>query len=323
MKPTVFLPEPIAECGLELLRTTCELLTPWTSNPPPGPAQLKELLGQADAVIVRLFSITADDLERAPRLKVIAKHGVGVDTIDVAAATKRGIPVSFTPTANSNAVAEHTITLLLALARHVQSAANAMHAGRFGERTKFAGVELSGKTLVVLGLGRVGRRVAEIANSGFGMKVLGYDPFVKPETLRGVVEMESALEKLLADADFLTLHLPLTFDTRHLLDERRLQLLKPTCRIVNTSRGEIIDESALAKALSAGQIAGAALDVFEQEPLPEGHPFFRTPRLLLTPHIASSTRESLDRMATDAAQSVLDALSGRRPAHLVNPEVLG
>jgi D-3-phosphoglycerate dehydrogenase len=323
MKPVVFVPEPIAECGLALLRPTCEWLTPWIAEPQPSPAQLKEMLSHADAVIVRLFPITDDDLASAPRLKVIAKHGVGVDTIDVASATRRGIPVVFTPTANSNAVAEHTMALLLALARHVQPAANAMQAGRFHERTKFAGVELAGRTLGVLGLGRVGRRVAEIAKGGFGMRVIGYDPFVFASSLGGLAEIEPSLETLLAAADFLTLHLPLTTETRHLIDAPRLQLLKPACRIVNTSRGEIIDEPALAQALRIGRIAGAALDVFQQEPLPEEHPFFSTPNLLLTPHLASSTRDSLDRMASDAAQGVLDVLNRRRPAYLVNPECLG
>lgn len=322
MKPTVFIPEPIAECGLALLRPTCDCLMPWSEASQPTPAQLREMLTQADAVIVRLFPITDDDMAGAPRLKVIAKHGVGVDNIDVTSATRRGIPVVFTPTANANAVAEHTIALLLALARHVQPAANAVQAGRFRERSKFAGVELAGKTLAVLGLGRVGRRVAEIAKGGFGMRVIGYDPFVSASGMAGVAEIEPSLETLLAAADFVTLHLPLTPETRHLIDARRLQLLKPACRLVNTSRGEIIDEPALAQALGAGRIAGAALDVFEQEPLPVEHPFLSTPNLLLTPHIASSTRESLDRMASDAAQGVLDVLQNRQPAHLANPEIL-
>lgn len=322
MKPIVFVPEPIAESGMTLLRTTCECVAPWANGGSASAAELKEMLSHADAVIVRLFNIAEHDLAHAQRLKVIGKHGVGVDNIDVAAATQRQIPVVFTPTANANAVAEHTITLMLALARHVHPASVAVHAGRFQERTKFAGVELAGKTLGVLGLGRVGRRVAEIAHRGFAMRVVAYDPFVSADNAPADAEIERSLESVLAAADFLTLHLPLTSDTRRLINADRLRLLKPTCRIVNTSRGETVDETALAQALVEGRIGGAALDVFEQEPLPADHPFLSAPNLLLTPHIASSTRESLDRMSRDAAQGVLDVLQGKRPAHIVNPEIL-
>jgi D-3-phosphoglycerate dehydrogenase len=321
MKPVVFIPEPIAPCGLELLAQTCELRQLPARGGVYPYEEAAALLCDADAVIVRLWPMTADVIGRATRLKVIAKHGVGVDTIDVAAATKRGIPVVFTPTANSNAVAEHTIAILLALLRHIRDAASDLRPEVFARRNQFKGIELAGKTIVILGLGRVGRRVAQIAGAGFGMRVIGYDPLVSPESIAGLAELEPSLEAALAKSDFLSLHLPLTDQTRKLLDGRRLALLKPNCRIVNTSRGEIIDEQALVDALRSGQITGAALDVFEQEPLPSGHPFLTAPHLLLTPHIASSTSESLDRMSLDAAQGVLDVLAGRRPAHVVNPEV--
>jgi D-3-phosphoglycerate dehydrogenase len=318
MKHVVFVPEPISASGMNLLRSQCDCIAPWGDGSAPGEAELRGMLGHADGVIVRLFAIRAGDLESAPRLKAIAKHGVGVDNIDVSAATALKIPVLFTPTANANAVAEHAMTLMLALARLVVPGSEAMRAGRFHERSTLEGVELAGKTLGVVGFGRIGRRVAVMASRGFAMDVRAYDPVVQQfDGLEGVT-LERSLEAVLKRADFLTLHLPLTVETRQLINGARLQLLKPNCRIINTSRGAVIDEAALAAALNDRRIAGAALDVFEHEPLPDDHVLLLTPNTLLTPHVASSTRESLDRMALDAAQGVLDVLNGVRPAYQVN-----
>ena len=206
-----------------------------------------------------------------------------------------------------NAVAEHALTLMLSLARQVFPSSQALREGRFKDRAKFQGVELAGKTLGVLGLGRIGLRVAEMARDGLAMKVLAYDQFVEESDF----ELAPSLDVVLRAADFLTLHLPLTEETRHLLDGERLQMLKPGCRIINTSRGAVIDERALVEALQVGRVSGAALDVFEDEPLQADHPLCRAPNTLLTPHISSSTAESLDRMACDAAQGVLDVLPGK------------
>jgi D-3-phosphoglycerate dehydrogenase len=317
MKPTVLVAEPIAPSGLDRLRADCTCITPWADAGSEPMYRLEE----ADAVIVRLCEIRETELDRAPRLRVIAKHGVGVDNIDCPAATRRKIPVAFTPTSNANAVAEHTVALLLALARQIEPAAAAVRAGRFQERIHLQGVELAGKTLGIVGLGRIGMRVAEIASAGFRMRVHAFDPALPTGGDAGPAHLEPSLEALLPQADFLTLHLPLRPDTRHLINHERLRLLKPTCRIINTSRGPIVDEGALIHALSTGMLAGAALDVFEHEPLPPDHPLLRTPRLLLTPHISGSTREALDRMSEQAAQAVLDVLQGRKPPHLANPEV--
>lgn len=317
MKPMVLVAEPIASSGLERLRADCTCITPWVDM---GSDPMRQL-GEADAVIVRLCAIRETELARAPRLRVIAKHGVGVDNIDCPAATRRKIPVAYTPTSNANAVAEHAVALMLALARQIEPAAAAVRAGRFHERLQLEGVELAGKTLGIVGLGRIGTRVAEIAAAGFGMRVHGFDPFLNPAGYAGHATLEPSLEALLPIADFLTLHLPLAPETRHLLNQDRLRMLKPGCRIINTSRGPIVDEGALIRALTTGTLAGAALDVFEKEPLPLGHPLLAAPRLLLTPHISGSTREALDRMSDQAAQAVLDVLQGRKPAHLANPEV--
>ena len=322
MKPAVFVPEPIAPCGMALLEAACDCTAPWAEGRVPTDDEAREMLHGADAVIVRLFEIGAADLEQCPRLKVIAKHGVGVDNIDCDAASARGIPVVFTPKANANSVAEHTIGLMLALARSVVPASVALREGRFAERSQFIGVELAGRTLGIVGLGRIGSRVAEIASAGLAMRVCGYDPYVAPGSYTGPAERMASLDELLAAADFLTLHVGLTAETRHLLDDRRLARIKPGCRVLNTSRGAVIDESALVRALEEGRIAGAALDVFEEEPIATDHPLCGAPNMLLTPHIASSSRESMDRMATDCAQGVLDVLQGRTPADLVNPDVV-
>jgi D-3-phosphoglycerate dehydrogenase len=319
VKPLVFVPEQIASAGIDVLRAECDVLAPWMTGRTAEAAMLKD----ADAVIVRLFKIGEAELDRAPTLKVVAKHGAGVDNIDVAVATRRKLPVLFTPEANANAVAEHTTALMLALAREIAPAARAVIDGRFNARGEFQGVELAGKTLGVVGLGRIGSRVAEIAASGFGMRVIAYDPLLPAGISRPPVRLVDSLDALLGEADFLSLHVPLSQKTRHLIDEKALARMKPGCRIVNTSRGAVIDEAALVEALEAGVVAGAALDVFEVEPLTADHPLCRAQNTLLTPHISSSTGEALRRMATDAAEGVLDVLRGRKPKFLVNPEVLG
>ena len=314
MKPIVFLPEPIADAGIDLLRTECDILTP------SDPADRSGLY-QADAVVIRLFTVAAQDMDQAPRLKVIAKHGVGVDSIDLEAANARRIPVVFTPTANANAVAEHTLTLMLALARRIGPAAVAMQEGNFAARDSLGGIELAGKTLAVVGLGRIGARVAQMAALGLEMTVYGYDPFMDKSQYTGPAILVDCLEDLLPKADILTLHAPLTPETHHLINADTLQLLKPDCHLINTSRGAAIDELALADALNQGRIAGAALDVFSAEPLPQDHPLYQTPTTLLTPHLAGITQESMIRMSLHAAQGILAVLQGNRPDHVFNPEI--
>jgi D-3-phosphoglycerate dehydrogenase len=318
MKPNVYLPEKIAKAGLDLLSSECELIGPWTGGSEP----VADMLASADGVIVRLVRIGEPEFAAAPRLKVVAKHGVGLDAIDVAAATARKIQVVFTPDANANSVAEHAVMLMLALAKRIVPAARMIGEGRFGERNRHEGIELAGRTLGVIGLGRIGSRVAEIARNGFGMEVLGYDPFLPAEALRPAVRRVASLDELLEAADVISLHVPLTAETNKLFGASTLARLKPGCLIINTSRGAVIDELALAAALAAGTVAGAALDVFEKEPLPADHPLCKEPNALLTPHISSNTAESLDRMAIDAAQGVLDVLGGRRPKYLVNSDAL-
>ena len=289
LKPVVFIPEPIAASGIDLLKDQCEIVAPWRDG---------------DSV--------SDD----------ALRSLFYDMVDCEAATARGIPVLFTPGANSRSVAEHTIALIMALARQIGPAWQAVLDGKFDQRTSFEGIELAGKTLGLIGLGQVGRRVAEIAAQGLKMEVCGYDPLLEKDGYEGSGSIEDSLEAVLRRADFLSLHVPLSPRTKHLITEKHLGQLKPGCRIINTSRGGVVDEAALVRALQTGEVSGAALDVFETEPLSADHPLCSAPNTLLTPHIAGATREALDNMARDAAQGVLAVLNGRRPRHAVNPEVL-
>src|SRR5262245_10276313 len=258
-------------------------------------AALQEALRAADGVIVRSGT------------KAGARPGVGVDNIDVAAATRKGIVVMNTPGGNTVSTAEHTITLLLALARHVPAAAASVRQGKW-ERGKFVGTQLAGKTLGVVGLGRIGREVARRA-AGLDMKVVGYDPFLAPERAAQLgIQAANSLQELLSKCDFLTLHLPLTDETRGMIGAREFELMPQSARVLNVARGGVIDEQALADALKSGRIAGAAIDVFSQEPPPPDNPLLKAPNIVLTPHLGASTVEAQEAVAVEAAQLLSDFL---------------
>jgi D-3-phosphoglycerate dehydrogenase len=272
-------------------------------------AALQEAVRAADGVIVRSETkITAEVLADPGRLRAIVRAGVGVDTIDVGAATRRGILVMNTPGGNTVSTAEHTITLLTSLARHIPTAHASLHAGKW-ERGKFVGTQLAGKTLAVVGLGRIGREVARRA-AGLDMKVVGYDPFLAPAGASQLgIETVAGLDQLLPRADFLTVHTPLTDETRNLLGARELALLPKGARVVNCARGGIINEEALAEALRSGHLGGAALDVFVEEPPPAGHPLLQLPNVVTTPHLGASTVEAQVSVAREAAQLLIDYLT--------------
>src|SRR5438094_5703508 len=250
---------------------------------------LRDALRAADGCIVRSGTrITAELLAEPGKLRAIARAGVGVDNIDVPAATRRGIVVMNTPGGNTVSAAEHTVALMLALARHVPAADATVKAGKW-ERGKFVGNQVAGKTLGVIGLGRIGREVARRA-AGLDMKLLGYDPFLSPDRAAELgIEAVAKLPQLLPQCDFITVHIPLTDDTKSMIGEKELKALKPGCRILNVARGGIIDESALVSALTAGTVAGAALDVFTAEPPPADFPLLKAPNVVLTPHLGAST----------------------------------
>lgn len=282
---------------------------------------LDEIIDRYDAIVIRSATkLTAELIERATNLKVIGRAGVGVDNVDVAAATRKGIVVANAPESTVVSAAEHTIGLLVALARNIPQAHAALKDGRW-ERSRWGGVELADKTLGVLGFGRIGRQVARRA-LGLGMRVAGYDPFVVPERFRelGADHVESA-EEVLASADFLTLHLPLTDETRGFLGTDALALVRPGVRIVNAARGELVDEAALAQAIRDGRVAGAALDVFSAEPY--SGELLELDAVVVTPHLAASTDEAQDRAGVIVAEQVVAALEGGLVTNAINIPVVG
>ena len=313
----VFIPEPIGSSGIALLTQSCCCLAPWQAD---SEGDSADLLGIADAVIVRIFQMGAAEMDAAPRLKVIAKHGVGLDNVDLSAATERGIPVVWTPGSNANTVAEHTLALMLSLTRQLVPADRAVRDGWVVERSQFQGIELQGRTLGIVGLGRIGKRVALKASQGLGMRVLAYDPYVDRTDYPGPAVFCASLDGIIEQSDYLTLHVPLTSETRGMMSADRLKQLRPGCRLINTSRGAVVDELALADALGRQQLAGAALDVYQQEPLSIEHPLLSAPNVLLTPHIAGQSETAMQESARMAAEGVLDVLADRRPMHLANPD---
>jgi D-3-phosphoglycerate dehydrogenase len=270
---------------------------------------LKTAIRAADGVIVRSATkITADILEKPGHVRAIARAGVGVDNIDVAAATRHGIVVMNTPGGNTISAAEHTVALMMALARYIPAADASMRAGKW-ERSKFMGTQLAGKTLGVIGMGRIGREVARRA-AGLEMHVIGFDPFVTPDRAQQMkIDAVHNLDAFLPRCDFLTVHTPLTDETRDLLGAAELAKLKPGCRIINTARGGIINEAAVAAALKSGALAGAAFDVFDTEPPKPDSPLLSAPNIILSPHLGASTIEAQDAVAREAAQLLIDYLT--------------
>jgi D-3-phosphoglycerate dehydrogenase len=303
--PRVFVSDKLEAPGLDLLRQAGLEID---DRPGLTGAALQEALQSADGVVVRSGTrLSAELLENPGRLRAIVRAGVGVDNIDVAAATRRGIVVMNTPGGNTVSTAEHTIALLMALARHLPAADASVRQGKW-ERGKFVGMQLAGKILAVVGLGRVGREVARRA-AGLDMKVVGYDPFLSPERA-GQLGIESVpdLKDLLPRCDFLTVHTPLTDETRDLIGAAELAQMKRGVRLLNCARGGIVNEAALAEALRSGHVAGAALDVFGEEP-PVGHPLVQLANVVLTPHLGASTVEAQTSVAQEAAQLLIDFLT--------------
>ena len=282
-----------------------------------GEDELVELIGEYDALIVRSGTqVTARILAAGQRLKLVGRAGVGVDNVDVDAASHKGVVVMNTPLGNITSAAEHAVALLMALARNVSQADAALRGGRW-DKKKFTGVELQGKVLGVIGMGKVGQIVTR-AVQGLGMKVIAYDPFL-PEKRARELEVEPAgFEEVLRRADFLSVHAPLTEKTRGLLNDAAFAKMKRTARLVNCARGGIVDEAALVRALEGGAIAGAALDVFEREPLPEDSPLRTAPNLVLTPHLGASTEEAQIKVAEAIARQVAAFFNDGKIQHALN-----
>ena len=289
-------------------------------RPPFKPGELKDVIGGYGALIVRSSTkVTAADLEAAGALKVIGRAGAGVDTIDVESATRHGVVVMNTPGGNTISTAEHTMSLLLSLARNIPQAQASLAQGKWDRKT-YIGTELQGKTIGIVGLGKIGREVA-LRCKAFGMTTIGYDPLLgADQALRIGIEVV-ALDDLFARSDVITVHTPLNDETRNLIGQRQLSMCKTGVRLINCARGGIIDEEALLHALESGKVAGAALDVFVKEP-PGDHPLLRHPKVVATPHLGASTEEAQDKVARQIAMQLADFLKGRAISGAVNADAL-
>ena len=312
--PRVLVKEKIGESGVQLLRDAgfdVDLGVDWADG------ELDERIGEYDGILIRSATkLTADLIAKAERLRAVGRAGVGVDNVDVEAATKRGIVVANAPQSNVITAAEHTMALLLALARNIPQAHGSLTAGQW-ERSRFSGVELYEKTIGILGFGRIGQLVAERAQ-GFGMHVIAFDLFVSEERFRDMgVQRAATSDELYAAADFVTIHLPKTPETEGWLNAEAFAKMKDGVRVLNVARGPLLVDADLKAALDSGKVAGAALDVFQEEPVTE-HPLFGYPNVIVTPHLGASTAEATDRAGYQAAEQVAAALTGGVVTSAVN-----
>ena len=322
MRHKVICIQPLQPEGMSILnaRDDLEVIVPESVDP----ATWGNFLPSAEAICVRLTKIPRSLMEAAPNLRIISRHGVGFDTIDVAAATERGVIVATVGLSNAPSVVEHTIALMYALAKRLHEFDRAVREGDYYRgRTKLAAMDVAGRTVLIIGLGRIGSRLAKALN-GLGLKCLGVDPdYTAPEIEAMGCEPVADFRTALPRADFVTVHCPLQDDTRNLIGAAELAAMKPSAYVINCARGGIVDEAALLDALNSGRIKGAALDVQVSEPPKPDDPLLACDRLILTPHSAAATPETMMRSSVTVAQNVLDFFDGRVPvSHIVNPEVL-
>lgn len=323
-KPLVIVSHTLPDAWLAPLAAGCELLVgPETAVTPQLSDELWARLPQAQGLLI-LLTVPVDDalLAQAPQLRVVSNMAVGVDNVDLAACTRRGIPVGHTPGVLTEGTADLTMALLLAAARRLPEASRDAREGRWTtwSPTGWLGADLNGATLGIVGLGQIGRAVA-VRAAGFGLRLLYTSRTAKPAVEKALGVQRVPLAELLAQSDFVSLHVPLTPQTHHLIDAAALQRMKPTAVLVNVARGPVVDSDALAQALREGWIAAAALDVTDPEPLPPDHALYALPNCLIVPHIGSATQRTRRRMAELAAANVLAGVRGERLPHCVNPDV--
>ncbi len=322
-RPRVYVARRLPEAALAHLRGEAEIAV-WATDelPPPREVLLREAAPSDGLISLLTDRVDGALLDAAPRLRVVSNYAVGFDNIDVEAATTRGVVVTNTPGVLTETVADFAMALILAAARRLVEADRYTRAGRWKswEPMLLLGQDVHGATLGLVGLGRIGVAVAHRAQ-GFGMRVLYYD-VIRREDLEREIGLEFApIEDVLGRADFVSVHTPLTPQTRHLISTPQLRLMKKTAVLVNTARGPIVDPDALYHALASGQIAGAGLDVFEVEPVPRDHPLLSLDNIIVAPHIASASVDTRTKMAQMAVENLLAALAGQRPPNFVNPEV--
>lgn len=322
-KKCVLVNKPIHAAALEMLQQKVDVLTPYDAHAD----EVLALLPQAHGFLHGFgFDIGGAEMDSAENLEVIGRHGVGLDGVDVAAATKRGIPVVFTPFGPTQSTAEHAFLLILAAARRLSQLDRAVRSGdfRIRERADAMGLELQGKALGVVGFGRIGQRVAEMCRAALHMSVYIFDPYLDTEAVSDWGGTYVAdLTELAGQVDVLTLHVPLTSETHHLIDRQVIRAMKPGTILVNAARGPVVDEAALVEALQDGHLGGAGLDVFDPEPPAGDNPLFQFEQVVLTPHVASFTEEGRRNMGLTVVRDILRVMGGERPEFLANPEVWG
>lgn len=313
----VLVSDPLGDRGLEIFKKEPQIEVDVRTGL--GAAELKKIIGNYDAIVVRSSThLTKEIIQEAKRLKIIGRAGVGVDNVDLATATKQGVIVMNTPEGNTISTCEHTMSLLMALARNIPQACASVREGEW-KRTQFMGTELNGKVLGIIGFGRIGREVAVRANA-FGMRILAYDPFIAKESVRQLGVEFTDFDTLLKTSDFVTLHVPLTEATKNIINEKTLQMMKPGVSVINCARGGLIDEKALYQAIKSGRARGAALDVFEEEP-PGQNSLLAADianRVIATPHLGAATQEAQENVGISVAQQVVDALLERGIRNAVN-----
>lgn len=311
--PKVLVSDPIDQVGIDILSQVAQVDVKTDLSPD----DLVRIIPEYDALMIRSGTrVTKDVIEAGDQLKIIGRAGVGVDNVDVMAATRKGVVVVNSPEGNTIAAAEHTLAMMMAMSRYIPIANQTVKGGKW-DRKSFTGVEVYKKTLGIVGLGKIGAHVATVARA-MGMKLLAYDPFISHERAEQLGCRIVELDLLLQEADYITLHLPKTAETTHLINAEAIAKMKPTARIVNCARGGIIDEAALTDALKAGKIAGAALDVFEQEPLGESSLRELGKEIVMTPHLGASTEEAQVNVAIDVAEQIRDVLLGLPARSAVN-----
>ena len=313
MKPIVLVYEPIHADAVAVLAQKAEIR--WASSL--DEESLLEQVPPVDGIIVRNWKVTRRVMEAAPRLKVVGRHGIGVDQIDTQAAHELGIVVVNTPGAATESVAEHSVGLMIALSQHIVQADRALRAGDWQARYGLTGRDLQHKILGIVGCGRIGTRVATLCHTALEMPVLYHDIVEVPQAEARLGARRIPLNELLATADVVSLHVPLTAETRGMIGREALRRMKRDAILINTARGPVVDPAALVEALQEGRIAGAGLDVFDSEPLPPDDPLLRLPNVVVTPHMAAFTQEGLLNMAMGVVNDVLAVLEGRDPQHPV------
>lgn len=319
MKPKVLLSEDIHPAGKSLIEDQFELLiAPDTSE-----ETLLNMVSDVFGIILRATTnVNEKVIRKAENLKVIARTGVGVDNVDIDAASKKNIYVCYTPGMNDHTVAEQTVAMILALSKQIIHMDHSVRDEKWNERFSEKQFELKGKTLGIIGLGAIGYRVSEKCSKGLEMRILAYDPFFKAKPRDEQIMITDRIDDVFIQSDFVSLHVPNTPENKMLVDNRLLSLMKPTAYFVNTARGGLVDEKALIEILLKGKIAGAALDVFVEEPLPANHPFVKMKQVVLSPHVAGSTLDSNVRIAKSAAMAILDVFEGRQPECVYNISLL-